>query len=816
VTNRVTKHRRTISSGVSRPHRARWLRAGAITATGVGLVAAAYFAITLRSPTVTSHGIELGYLARGTDRDALNLVVITLDTTRADRLGAYAYPNAGTPNLDALAAEGALFEHASTAAPLTLPAHSTLFTGRFPPEHGVRDNGGYFLNDSETTLAEVLKSRGYATGGFIAAYVLDGKWGINQGFDTYFDDFDLSKYKVLSMGAIQRPGNEVVDHALPWIDQHRSGRFFAWIHLYDAHTPYKPPEPFKSRYPDDPYQGEISFADAQVGRVVQALRNWNLLDRTVIVVMGDHGESLNDHGEATHGFFIYESVMRVPLIVHAPFSAMQHRRVPDPVRSVDVMPTVLDLLDVAKPAVSIDGESLTPLLTGARAEMGLEAYAEAVYPLHHFGWSDLRALRQGRYKLIAAPRPELYDLQEDPREQTNVYEDRHALGERMLGRLSELEARFKKSAPAKGEAVEVDPDARARLAALGYVGSFVATVGADTTRTGLADPKDKVRLFNLITEARDIAHDENQFAAAVSILEGVLNEDPKVIDAWFMLGNMYARQNRQEEAIGYFKRALALKPDDEEAVINMAHAYRRLGRDEEALVGFRRFLELDPKNAQVHYEIAQILLDRGENAGAAVELHQALALQPSMAAARNALGVVALNEGDLARAEQEIRQALAEKPDVRLAHFNLALVAEKRGDGRAALAEYQHELELHPNNYKAAFNLGKLYEQLGDSAAQETAYRKAIDANPEFAEGYFYLAKLLLDRGQRFDEAVSLARKGLEVDPRSTYAPLGHYVLADLYSRLGRASESAVEAQRGRALESSQARSGRRAGVGGE
>ncbi len=483
--------------------------------------------LSRRPRPIASNGIDFGYLPSGVDRTALNLVVITLDTTRADRLGAYAHPNAGTPNLDALATEGATFEHASTAAPLTLPAHSSLFTGRFPPEHGVRDNGGYFLNDSETTLAEVLKARGYATGGFIAAYVLDSKWGINQGFDTYFDNFDLSKYRVLSMSAIQRPGNEVVDQALPWIDQHRDRRFFAWIHLYDAHTPYNPPEPYRSRYPDDPYQGEISFADSQVGRVVQALRDRQLLDRTIIVVMGDHGESLNDHGEATHGFFVYESVMHVPLMIHAPFSAMQSRRVADPVRSVDIMPTVLDLLNVPAPHVSIDGQSLAPLMVGAKKEMGLEAYAEAVYPLHHFGWSDLRALRQGRYKLIAAPRPELYDLQEDPREQSNIFPDRQALGDRMLGRLAELEAHFEKSAPAKGQTVEVDPDAKARLAALGYVGSFVATVGADKTRAGLADPKDKVHLFNLITRARDIAHDENQFAAAVAILDGVLKEDPE-------------------------------------------------------------------------------------------------------------------------------------------------------------------------------------------------------------------------------------------------------------------------------------------------
>ena len=751
---------------------------------------------------VVSGGTSFGTLPRGVDRAALNLVVITLDTTRADRLGAYGYPNAGTPNFDGLAQEGVLFDHASTAAPITLPAHSSLFTGRFPPQHGVRDNGGYFLSDKEQTLAETLKARGYATGGFIAAYVLDSKWGISQGFDTYFDDFDLSKYKVFSMGAIQRPGNEVVDKALPWMDQHRAAPFFAWVHLYDAHAPYNPPEPFKSRYPNEPYQGEISFADSQVGRVVQFLRDRDVLEKTVIVVMGDHGESLNDHGEEGHGFFVYESVVHVPLVVRAPYSLMKNRRVSDPVRSVDVMPTVLDLLGVpAPPDAVIDGVSVTPLMTGSRPDMGLEAYAEAVYPLHHFGWSDLRALRQGRYKLIAAPRPELYDLQEDPKEANNLYTGRKALGDRMLGRLGEMEAHFKTSAQTKSQAVEVDPDAKARLAALGYVGSFVASVGDDTSRAGLADPKDKVHLFNKITAARDLGKDENEIALAMTMLDEVLKEDPKVIDAWFTLGNMAARGGHQEQAIGYFKRALALKADDEEAVINMAHAYRKIGRDDDALVGFRRFLELDPKNAQVHYEIAQIMIDRAEFAVASDELHKALTVEPKMAAARNALGVVALNQGNLAFAETEIRQALEMKSDVRLAHYNLALLAEKRKDPATAQAEYLRELERHPNNFKAAFNLGKLYEAERRPAEQEAAYRKAIDVNPEFGEGYVYLAKLLLDQGRGFDEAVTLARKGLDVAPRSPYAALGHYVLADLYSRLGRPADAAAEAQRGKAVE---------------
>ena len=428
-----------------------------------------------RRPVQTESGTVLGRLPSGVARSDLNLLVITLDTTRADRLGPYGYSGIQTPNLDRLAREGVVFEQAATVAPLTLPAHSSLFTGKFPPEHGVRDNGGFFLNPRETTLAEVLKDRGFKTGGFIGAYVLDSKWGVNQGFDTYFDDFDLSKYKAISLGAIQRPGNEVVDHGLQWLDSVGSQRFFGWMHLYDAHSPYEPPEPYKTMYRGRPYIGEIAFVDSQVGRVLAYLDAHNLSDRTIVVVMGDHGESLHEHGEATHGFFIYESTVHIPLIIRAPFSEMRGgRRVAEVVRSVDVMPTVLDMLGIAPPK-GIEGVSVSSLMTGAAKELGLESYSEALYPLHHFGWSDLRAMRTGRYKLIASPRPELYDLQDDPGEQHDLFAQREALGNRMLDRLRQRESRFSKPDESQKQAAEVDPDARARLAALGYVGTFVTT-----------------------------------------------------------------------------------------------------------------------------------------------------------------------------------------------------------------------------------------------------------------------------------------------------------------------------------------------------
>jgi choline-sulfatase len=744
------------------------------------------------------NGEPLGHLPAGVNAADVNLLIVTLDTTRADRIHAYGFDGIETPNLDRLAREGVLFEQAVSPAPLTLPAHSSIFTGVFPPAHGVRDNGGFFLDDRQTTLAERLQSRGFTTGGFVGAYVLDHKWGIAQGFQTYFDDFDLSKYQSLSLGSVDRPGNEVADKALAWLDTVGSKRFFGWVHFYDAHSPYDPPEPFKSRYAGRPYVGEIAFVDSQVGRLLAYLDAHHLADRTVVVVMGDHGESLGEHGESTHGFFVYQATMHVPLLIRAPFDAMAGRRVTDTVRSIDILPTALELLSV-KSSEKFEGTSVVPLMTGVKKELGLAAYSEAIYPRFHFGWSDLRALTSGRYKYVAAPRPELYDLQQDPEESHNLYTERQALGDRMNQELVALEQRMSATAASPKPAVEVDPDARARLAALGYVGTFVTALAPD--RAGLADPKDKIQLFNLMTQARETARHDKESDEGLHALERVVAEDPRVIDAWFMLGNEYYRRRQYARAIEQFKRALDLKPDYDLVVINMANAYRALGRDEEAMVGYRRFMELDPKNAQIRYEAAQILIDSGKLDEARKQLTEALALEPKLAAARNALGVLALRGGDLVGAEREIRAAIEEKADVRLAHFNLALLAEQQGDVPRAVTEYKKEIELHPNSYKAAFNLGRLYERAGDRPGQIAEFKEAIRMNPSFAEGHLFLAKAYLDAGQNLDEAVSLARKGIELEPTGEYAPLGHYVMADVFGRQGRRAEAEQEVARGQALE---------------
>jgi arylsulfatase A-like enzyme/tetratricopeptide (TPR) repeat protein len=779
-----------------RPRRRLGVAAALASLVILALIAAALWGL-LRERPERAGGVELGALPGGVSRRDLNLLVITLDTTRADHLGCYGSRDVATPTLDRLARDGVLFDQATTTAPLTLPAHSSIFTGRFPPEHGVRDNGGFFLPPEQTTLAEVLAGRGFNTGGFVAAYVLDHKWGIAQGFRTYFDDFDMSKSRGLSIGEIQRPGNEVVDKALPWLDGAKDARFFAWLHFYDPHTPYAPPEPYLSKYEGHPYNGEIAFMDAQIGRVIDFLESRHLLDRTIVAVLGDHGESLGEHGEDAHGFFIYESTARVPMLIRAPFALTRARRVAAPVRVVDVMPTVLELLGVpAQPSVA--GRSLVPLMTGVQSDLGLEGYAEAMYPLHHYGWSDLRALRSGRFKVIDAPRPELYDIQTDPGEHTNIFAQRRTVGDQMIARLREMEKAFD-HATAVAPPSDVDPEVRARLAALGYVGSFVAT--SNDPRTSRADPKDKIPLFNLLGDARDLARDRGSFPKVTAMLRQVLDADPEVIDGWFSLGNAYFNQQRYREAIEYFKKALALKPDYDLAVVNIAAAYRRLGDDEAALAGFEHYLTIDPKDAYVRYQMGEIWLDRGDLARAEKLFREALDMDSHVAAAKNALGTIAFQRGDIAGGKQLVKEALALRSDVRLAHYNLALLAESEGDTATAEREYLEELEIHPEAFKAAFNLSRLYAKIGEKSLEIDALKQALDGNPQFADGCFFLAKAYVATGANIDEAARLARKGLELAPDSEMAPLGHYVLADIYNRRGQAGESAREVALARALE---------------
>ena len=734
---------------------------------------------------------------RRSDDRPLNILLISIDTLRADRLGSYGYTPAQTPTLDTLAARGARFAQASTTTPLTLPAHTSLLTGTFPTFHGVRDNGQFYVADEQTTLAEVLKGRGYRTGGFVGAFVLDRRWGIAQGFDTYFDEFDLGRYQLAAgIDAAQRPANEVVDRAIAWMAERSDQPFFAWVHLYDPHAPYAPPEPYASRFPrsmQGAYDAEIAFTDAQAGRLLDALGPDR--SRTLIVVVGDHGESLGEHQEQQHGFFVYDAVTQVPLLIAGP--AVPVRTVAEQVRIVDVMPTILAATGVEAPK-AVQGSSLLPLLSDERASQRREtpAFAESWYPRFHYGWSELRALRDGRYKFIAAPRRELYDTEHDPGELTNLAEANPRLADAMQGALDEMVARTSVDAEAAAPQ-EVDPDVEERLRALGYVGGSVSPRNLEDRPRG--DPKDKIGLYNLLKLAGSDSV-AGRIDEAIARVQRVLADDPEVVEAYVMLGNLHTKAQRTDQAIAAYQQALTLDERNENAAFALALAYKQAGRGEAAEAGFERVLQMNPRTTKAQWQLAEIWMARGDFARAERALTTALTFDVDRPAFLMKLGESQIQLSKFDDAERNLREALRLKPDLPTANYDLGVLYEGRGDLARAADAYEAELKVSPRTYQAHFNLAKILSRAGRVNDAVHHFRSAVEANPSFAAGYLYLAKALLDAGDlRDSEAAAL--KGLSSSPERQVQPLGHYVLADVYTRMGRERDAARHVALGRKLE---------------
>ncbi|HUL76262.1 MAG TPA: sulfatase-like hydrolase/transferase [Vicinamibacteria bacterium] len=768
----------------------KWGKRGPILAAA-GLVAATAAAVlVLRASPPRTDADARGRLdARRPSPSSLNVVVVTLDTLRSDRLGCYGFRGIETPNIDGVAGEGVLFEQATSTAPLTLPSHTSIFTGLVPPHHGVRDNGGFFVDAKTTTLARRLKDGGWTTGAFVGAWVLDSRWGLDQGFDLYSDHFDLSKYKVVNLGTVQKKGDEVMDLALAWLEGVKARRFFAWVHLYDPHTPYEPPEPFASRYKGQPYVGEIAYTDQVVGRLVSWLKGSGLWGRTVLVLLADHGESLGEHGERTHTFFVYDATQHVPLIVRTPWGDRGRSRAQ--VSTVDVMPTVLDLVGLA-PQPGIDGRSLARLVLHPGTEWREEAYSETYFPRFHFGWQHLRSLRDGAWKYVDAPTPELYDLGQDPGEGKNVYRAHSRRAEALRLALERMAGSGVQAAPDKDA---LDPETVQRLAALGYVGGGPKV---DPTAV-LPDPKDKIGLFSRMGDARVLAKDE-KLEEAVATIRAVIAEDPGIIDAHTTLGEWLCKLKRPDEAIAAYRRALEIQPQNEMALAALAEVYRAQGRPEAAIQGYRTVLKIEPRQPHVWYQLATLYLDLGRDREARATFEEALKHNPKMGAAYNSLAALAFARGDLGEAERLVRRGLELEDDLRSSRFNLARIVEARGDVEGAERLYRDELSLYGDNGRARFNLAQLLRQRGDRAGFLAELQAATERSPDFSPPYFFLAREELGAG-RLDAAADLARRGLAVDGRSAMAPLGHYVLADVYNRQGRPADAVAEVAKARKVE---------------
>ncbi len=650
-----------------------------------------------------------------------NLLFVTLDTTRPDRLGSYGSKEGLTPHLDRLASEGVRFEHVLAHVPLTLPAHTSIFTSLYPTVHGVHDNGTFRVSPSTPTLATTLKSAGYDTGAFVGAFVLDARFGLNRGFDLY-DDYYGEKRGLLSLAQLERPADAVIRSAERWIDGARTP-WFAWVHLYDAHAPYRPPPELARKFPTDLYGAEIAFVDATLGAFLDRLSASGRLDRTVVVVLGDHGESLGEHGERTHGTFAYESTMRVPWILWARGLRPQVFR--DTVRQIDVMPTVLDLLSVPPPE-QIVGQSLRPYLTGEARYQPPPSYFEALDANLNEDWAPLTGVVQDGHKLIRLPIPELYDLAHDPKEQDNLYEQKTGLSRRLEATLDEISSGSTPSA-----ATTPDPATIAKLRALGYLSAPVQKRNGEYTEAD--DPKRLIDVSNAYEEATDFLR-EGRVNEAIAVYRDIVQRQPRSSHAYQGLANALHQTGRPREAVavledavrnglsnvailgmlgaylldvgdlpkaqGVLEALVQSEPDYAEGHNYLGIAYGRLGRFDDSRRELERVLELDPSSASAYNNLASNALAQGRLEEAVSYLNRALSFDPGDATALNGLGFAHARLGQMPEAIDFWRRAVESDPAQFDALFNLGLALSERSAKDAVPYLDRFVREAPPQRYR--------------------------------------------------------------------------------------------------------------------
>jgi len=654
-----------------------------------------------------------------------NLVLITIDTLRADHVGSYGSLTARTPTLDDLARRGVLVEDAVVQAPQTRPSHASLLTGLYPYQHGVRDNAAPPLRASVPTLATLLKAAGFETAGFIGAYPVSRASGLDRGFDVFDDPFGGDDdFRTSGDGSNERPANEVVDAALAWLARPRTRPFFAWVHVFDPHHPYQPPPPFARIFPRSPYDGEVAFADQQIGRLVSALRSDGRLGSTVIAATSDHGEGLGDHGEDEHHLFVYDSTLKVPLILSGPTLA-PGARVQGQFRSVDLVATLLELLGV--PAAATSGVSRAAVLRSGGRIPENESYSEGLYGALHFDYAPLRALRTGLFKYVDAPEPELFDLAADPKETKNLLAVRGALAQGMRAKLLTLDPE-RGAVPAAGR---IDAETQERLAALGYTGGVTVPRPSGEKRP---DPKTRIAQFNRFQRSINEALRSRRAgddAGVVRALSPLTTEFGGSFSVFSYLGRALVQLRRFDEAIPLLARARDLSPRAGPPYQHLAEALAGARRPAEALVAVDQGLVVSPRNADLARTRAVLLVRAGREPEAGAWLESAITRFPADGRLRAELGNLARNAGDLARADQESRRAT----------------------------------ELEPRNADVWVGRGLAMGALGREAEARQAFAKALSLDAKHRDALFYSAVSQL-RGNDTKAAQLLLDRLLVIEPR--------------------------------------------------
>ncbi|HXH41414.1 MAG TPA: sulfatase-like hydrolase/transferase [Thermoanaerobaculia bacterium] len=616
-----------------------------------------------------------------------NVLVITIDTLRADHLGCYGFTLARTPAIDKLARESVRFTDAISSAPITMPSHSSIFTGLYPPAHGVRDNGAYALGEKAVTLADRLRDAGYTTHAFVSALVLNRRYNLNKGFETYDDDLWSEAEPKLFM-IRERLAPKTADHFLQWFggwNRTRTKPFFAWVHFFDAHQPYHPSSADMA-LSVSPYDAAIAGVDRQVGRIVETLRSNGLLDNTLLIVTADHGESLGEHGEQTHAIFVYDATVRVPLLIRYPSFAPAVYS--NPVRSVDIMPTVLGILHL--PGGATDGQDLGAAIRGKELAPKLPQYSESLLSEVGFGMAPLFALRDGGYKFIRAPRPELYDLRTDPHELHNLQPALPRVAAKLDAELTQLmNASMRHSV--KAAASPMTRETEESLQALGYLAPH-----AERSAMQGMDPKDALPLHNKLEEARHLAQQRKWAASEAKLLE-VVAVTPRNVSALNVLGLVGVKTGDADKAVKYYQQSLAV----------------------------------DPQQFRVLGVLGAIALTQGDLDHAQKEFQASLAVNPHFAEAMANLGFIEALRGRGPAAEQWYRKGVAADPTFPRVYRRLGDLYYDRKDYVQAYANYKKVIQIAPTDVRAVLQAGNCARRLGHNDEADAFFRRGEVLRPD-------------------------------------------------------------------------------------
>jgi Tfp pilus assembly protein PilF len=612
------------------------------------------------------------------------VILISIDTLRADHLSCYGYRKIATPHFDALAEQGTRFVNVEAPVPMTLPSHTSLMTSTYPFVHGVEENGER-VQPNALTIASILKSRGYRTAAFVGGYVLDRQFGLDLGFDLYDSPFNVNRGPGEEIPQLKRKGETVVQAVLQWLGTNVGAPFFLFVHLYDLHQPYtRPPAEGRSGY-----DTELSYVDEVLGKFWDGLREKSLFKNSLIVLTSDHGESLGEHGEKTHGYFIYESTLRVPLIVHWPRNGQQYPARVDTVASLmDVAPTILAVLGMSRPA-PFQGQNLLGSLDGKRGGIKQEEiYSESLYAHDHLNCSPLRSLRIGALKYIDAPKPELYDLAEDPGEQRNLYEPKHSVAAEMQRRLHALQSRYEGLVHEEGRP---NAEAISRLRSLGYLG---AATGSQPNSG--PDPKDRLAEYLQYGDAiRFVSNGDLQ--QAIRAFHSVLQKDEKNVPARFDLAACFYRLQRFGEAVDELRKTLTFAPDYYRAEELLGTIWLQQRDYAKAREQFTHLLTIAPQNYGAHFNLGILAMREGKSDDALRELHAAAAVNPRSAPVHEALGSLYFGRRDLEHASNEFKEAIKLDPRFLRAHYNLGRVLVKEQRTSEAAQEFRNALAIDPH-----------------------------------------------------------------------------------------------------------------------